>query len=95
MPLGQLTVFEYMRIFSIQLQFFEKKFLLMQLQFKNFPNYLCSYSFFPELILHKFSVEGYTNARGELIERGRMFFLGDAPHQRHLLRIAFNSSAKP
>ena len=42
-PLGQLTVFEYLRInFSIQLQFFffELFFLLMQLQFQIFPNYL-------------------------------------------------------
>ena len=38
----------------------------MQLQFQIFPElfYLCSYSFFlPELILHKYSVEGYTLPR--------------------------------
>ena len=50
-PLGQLTVFEYLRInFSMQLQFFflpELFFLLMQLQFQIFRIiYLCSYSFF-------------------------------------------------
>ena len=65
-PLGQLTVFEYLRIyFSMQLQFFfllNYFFLLMQLQFQIFPNYLfmqLQFFFLPELILHKYSVEGY------------------------------------
>ena len=63
-PLGQLTVFEYLRInFSMQLQFFffELFFLLMQLQFQIFPNYLfmqLQFFFLPELILHKYSVGG-------------------------------------
>ena len=40
MPLGQLTVFELLRInFSMQLQLFLIFFLLMQLQFQKFPNY--------------------------------------------------------
>ena len=67
MPLGQLTVFEYLRIyFSMQLQFFfffELFFLLMQLQFQIFPNYLfmqLQFFFLPELILHKYSVGGYS-----------------------------------
>ena len=49
----------------MQLQFvcfFEFFFLLMQLQFLKFPNYLfmqLQVFFLPELILHKYSVEGY------------------------------------
>ena len=42
--------------------FFLIFFLLMQLQFQIFPNYLfmqLQFFFLPELILHKFSVEGY------------------------------------
>ena len=40
----------------------------MQLQFRFFPNiYLCSDVFFlPELILHKYSVEGYVGVHGML-----------------------------
>ena len=64
-PLGQLTVFEYLRInFSIQLQFsffLNYFFCLCSYSFKIFRIiYLCSYSFFfPELILHKYSVGVY------------------------------------
>ena len=47
-PLGQLTVFEYMRInFSLQLQFFFEFFLLMQVTVSNFSElFISSYSFF-------------------------------------------------
>ena len=43
--------------------YFEYFFLLMQLQFQIFPNYFFMQLqfFFPELILHKFSVEGYVD----------------------------------
>ena len=44
----------------MQLQFSFFIFLIVQLQFRFFRIiYLCSYIFLPELILHKYSVEGY------------------------------------
>ena len=46
----------------------------MQLQFQIFPNYLfmqLQFFFLPELILHKYSVEGYS----ELRELARKFHL--------------------
>ena len=48
----------------MQLQFsFFFNFLVMQLQFQNFPNYLIMQLqfFLPELILHEYSVEGYSS----------------------------------
>ena len=48
----------------------------MQLQFRFFPNYLfCRYSFFlPELILHKYSVEGYWVDIDLAIQKGLKFY---------------------
>ena len=48
---------------QLQFPFFFDFFLLMQLQFQIFPKYLfmqLQFFFLPELILHKYSVEGYT-----------------------------------
>ena len=62
MPHGQLTVFNICElIFLHSYSFFFEFFLLMQLQFQNFPNYsfMQLQFFLPELILHKYSVEGY------------------------------------
>ena len=64
MPLSQLTVFEYLRIyFSMQLQFFvfEFFFFAYAVTVSNFSElfiYAATVFFLPELILHKFSVEG-------------------------------------
>ena len=42
--------------------FYFLNYLLMQLQFQNFPNYLVmQLHFYPELILHEYSVEGQCN----------------------------------
>ena len=66
--LGRSTVFYYLRInfFYAVTVFIFQKFLIMQLQFQNFQNYLVmqlQFFFLPELILHKYSVEGYVNFR--------------------------------
>ena len=65
MPFGRLTVFYYLRInFSMQLQFsfFLNIFFAYAVTVPNFSElfiYAATVFFLPELILHKYSVEGY------------------------------------
>ena len=61
----QVNSFSYLRniFYAVTVHF-----LVMQLQFQNFPNYLImqlQFFFLPDLIPHKYSVEGYVRLVGQ------------------------------
>ena len=59
-PLGRSTVFYYLRIkFSMQLQFSFFRLCSYSFDFSELFIYAATVFFLPELILHKYSVEGY------------------------------------